>query len=137
MDETSEKKNTRKTGDIGEKLAAKYLKSQGFAVLETNYLKNWGELDIVAKNMNIIHFIEVKTFSYESRQALEKSLVGDQWRPEELVDDRKLHQIEKALESWLSEHKWGGEWVIDVIAIRMVTKEKYSTLNFIHNILAE
>ena len=136
MGVTPEKKNTRKTGDIGENIAIKYLKNKGFSILETNYLKRWGELDIVAKNMDITHFIEVKTVSHETKKHLERALGSDTWRPEEQVHTFKLHQIEKALETWISENAYEGEWVIDVIAIHMVVDEKYATVNHIENIVA-
>src|SRR5260370_14551882 len=36
-------------GDTGEEVACKYLQNKGFSVLERNYLRPWGEIDIVAK----------------------------------------------------------------------------------------
>jgi len=128
---------TKQTGNIGEKIAAKYLKNKGFKVIETNYAKKWGELDIVAQNNNIIHFIEVKTQSYTSKKTLHKGLTGDNWRPEEQVHHFKLHQIEKALESWLAEHDWEGEWQIDVVSVRLVHDEQYAVVDHIENIVAE
>jgi hypothetical protein len=35
------KKNTRKTGDIGEALACQFLVDRGFTVVEKNYSKKW------------------------------------------------------------------------------------------------
>lgn len=135
MTETITKKNTRKTGNLGEKIAQKYLKERGFAIIETNYLKNWGELDIVAKNGEVIHFVEVKTYKYTSKTELSVSQTGDSWQPEDLVDDRKLHQIEKALETWLSEKKWAGEYQIDVAAVKMVPSERYATVKYFESVI--
>ena len=131
------KKNTKKTGDLGEKLAQKYLVEQGFTIIETNYLKKWGEIDIVAKKGEFIHFIEVKTVSYETKQRLERAVISGAWRPEEQVTDRKLHQIEKAVQTWLSEHKYKGEFAIDVLAVRIVPHETYATMNFIENVVKQ
>ena len=135
MTETKSRGNTRKTGDIGEKIAQKFLKERGFSIIETNYLKNWGELDIVAKNAGIIHFVEVKTYKYDSKRALYGSVNGDNWQPEELVDARKLHQIEKALETWLREKQWRGEYQIDVIAVKMVPDMQFATVKYIDNVI--
>ena len=61
------KKN--KVGAIGEEIAASYLKKNGFTIIEVNYLKKWGELDIVAhethNNKEIIHFVELYLRKYD------------------------------------------------------------------------
>lgn len=51
-------------GRIGEDAGVIYLESLGFNITDRNYLKKWGELDIVAERDNIIHFIEVKSLSF-------------------------------------------------------------------------
>ena len=51
-------------GKLGEDLACRYLKKKGYKVIERNYLKPWGELDIVAISPEkILVFVEVKTVS--------------------------------------------------------------------------
>ncbi|MEA2112682.1 MAG: YraN family protein, partial [Patescibacteria group bacterium] len=55
----------RKIGNIGEDLACKFLKKEGFKIIETNDWKKWGEIDVVVKNRKTkkLYFIEVKTVS--------------------------------------------------------------------------
>ena len=53
----------QKIGQLGEDSACEYLIKMGYKVIERNYLKKWGEIDIVAKKDNRIHFIEVKSVS--------------------------------------------------------------------------
>ena len=53
-------------GARGEKLVAKYLKKQGFKILESNYRTPFGEADIIAKDGEEIAFIEVKTRTTDS-----------------------------------------------------------------------
>lgn len=49
-------------GKLGEDLACQYLKKKGYKIIERNYWKSWGELDIVAISPEkILVFVEVKT----------------------------------------------------------------------------
>lgn len=127
-------KSTKATGDLGENVACEYLNGKGFTILEQNYLKKWGEIDIVAKKNGIVHFVEVKTVSHETKADLEHAVAHETWHPEEQVHQFKLHQIEKALETWLSENRYTGEFQIDVVAVRIVPRETYATIHFIENI---
>ena len=40
---------SQKIGKIGEDIAAKFLMKHGFSVLDRNYTKKWGEIDIIAQ----------------------------------------------------------------------------------------
>jgi putative endonuclease len=51
----------REIGDKGESLAIKYLKNNGFSVIQKNFRTPAGEIDIIAKKGGVIHFFEVKT----------------------------------------------------------------------------
>lgn len=51
---------TRKIGDSSEGVAAKYLESQGFEVVERNWRKSQCEIDIVAVRGGLLYFVEVK-----------------------------------------------------------------------------
>jgi putative endonuclease len=129
-------KNTKIIGDYGEKIAANYLKKKGFVILAVNYWRKWGELDIVAKKDSIVHFVEVKTVSYETKEKLKFAVSCGTWRPEEQVHQFKLRQIGKALQTWISERSYEGDWQIDVVAVRLVVEDKYATVNYIENIVA-
>ncbi len=48
-------------GQRGEKIVARHLAGLGLKILARNYRTACGELDIVAMNDDIVHFIEVKT----------------------------------------------------------------------------
>ena len=50
-------------GNKGELLAARYLMEQGFAILEYNWRSGHKEIDLVAKERDVIVFVEVKTRS--------------------------------------------------------------------------
>ena len=57
--------NKRLKGQTGEDIACTFLKENGFEVLDRNYSKKWGEIDIVAEYMGIVHFFEVKSVTHD------------------------------------------------------------------------
>ena len=60
---TSEK---QKIGEIGENIAVKFLMKHGFSVIDRNYTKKWGEIDIIAKKSEKLYFVEVKSVSRDA-----------------------------------------------------------------------
>lgn len=53
-------------GKIGEELAYEYLAQQGLILVEKNFRRRFGEVDLIMKDGEILVFIEVK---YRSSQA--------------------------------------------------------------------
>ena len=51
----------QKFGEKSESIAVSYLKKQGYKIIEQNYRTKLGEIDIIAKEKDIIAFIEVKS----------------------------------------------------------------------------
>jgi len=45
----------------GEELAVSYLRKNGYKILECNFRKGYGEIDIIATDKDTLVFIEVKT----------------------------------------------------------------------------
>jgi putative endonuclease len=131
------KLNNKETGRYGEQITANYLKRQGFEILGMNYLKKWGEIDVIAKKDNKIHFVEVKTVSYETKQHLNLAVTRRTYRPEENVHAYKIKKLARAIESWISEFKWEGDWQIDVAAVRIVPRETYASINYIDNVIMD
>ncbi|MEX0848658.1 MAG: YraN family protein [Candidatus Dependentiae bacterium] len=52
--------NKRTFGNKAEAFVAQHLKYQGFAIVERNYQKLYGEIDIIAQKDDIFAFVEVK-----------------------------------------------------------------------------
>lgn len=119
---TTEKQNV---GKLGEDTAVKYLENRGYSILERNYRKPWGEIDIVAQQSQELVFIEVKT----QNQKFE-------WRPEENVTRHKKHQLSRIIMTYLKEHKIteSQEWRIDVLAIKLNFETKNAQIEHLQNI---
>ena len=55
-----------KQGIKGEEIAENYLLQQGYQILEKNFHSQQGEIDIVARDRDILVFVEVKNYSFRS-----------------------------------------------------------------------
>jgi|AntAceMinimDraft_13_1070369.scaffolds.fasta_scaffold03075_5 putative endonuclease len=139
MKQANKKGRKNEIGAYGEQLAVNYLKSKGFIVLEINYLKKWGEIDIVARETTgdtaIIRFVEVKTVSYETKAALERAVTHETWQPEDNVHFKKIQRMNRTIESWLLENQCYLEWQIDIAAVRIVVADKYASVKYIPNVI--
>lgn len=94
-------------GDIGEIDAVDFLKNKGYSILETNFSTKFGEIDIIAKDKDVIVFVEVK-----QRETLAYG------RPIEAVNYRKQNKIRRVAEFYLMlKHKSLCDVRFDVIEI--------------------
>lgn len=125
-------------GKIGEDIGSEWLKRHSFEIIDRNYSKKWGEIDIVARETGgKVHFIEVKTVSYETKRELEASVSHGTWRPEENVHTQKQERLKRAIETWIMEHKYKGLFQIDVLGIRVVPREKLARVTYLENVIFE
>ncbi len=51
----------RLLGGAGERAAARHLRRQGFRILARGYRTPWGEIDLIARDGDVLVFVEVKT----------------------------------------------------------------------------
>jgi putative endonuclease len=78
-------------GALGEKLACRYLKRNGYKVLFRNFRgRSGGEIDVVCRDNDTLVFVEVKTRGRE-----------DFGRPVEAVDRQKQKRISRGALAWL------------------------------------
>lgn len=61
-------------GNRGEVFAVKFLRRQGYKILERNFRLRSGEIDIIAKDGNQLVFVEVKTRSSDNQEFLRASV---------------------------------------------------------------
>ena len=142
MAEPTEK---QKIGRLGEDIAVKYLENKGFLVIERNYLKKCGEIDIIAKKAGITHFIEVKSVTRENLgrnvSELANSRLGrsvtDKYRPEDNLHPYKLKRLARVIQLYLFEKHANGEpeWVFDAITVQIDTKTRRASVKFLQNIV--
>ncbi|WP_297282062.1 YraN family protein [uncultured Anaerococcus sp.] len=83
----------RKVGDLGERVIANFLMKKGYQILDRNYSKAYGEIDIVALKDDIVCFVEVKT-----RKSIKYGY------PREAVNYYKQQRIIRASQTYLMEN---------------------------------
>ena len=93
-------------GKLGEELAAEYLQKNGYAILETNWVFQKAEIDILAQKNNTLAVVEVKT-----RSSIEFGL------PQDFVKPKKIQLLVKAVHAYVTENDLDLEVRFDIIAI--------------------
>lgn len=123
----------QQVGKLGEDLACRFLIKKGFEIMDRNYWQKCGEIDIIAKNKNIIHFIEVKSVSRENIT----NVSDREYRPEDNLHPWKLNRISKTIQIYLNEKKVSAEtnWQFDVITVYIDKKNKVSRVKLLENIV--
>lgn len=53
--------HNQSTGKLGEEIASSFLQKQGYKIIERNFQKKHGDIDIVALDGDTLVFVEVKT----------------------------------------------------------------------------
>jgi putative endonuclease len=78
-------------GVLGEKLARRFLRRNGYKILHRNFKgRSGGEIDVVCRDQDTLVFVEVKTRTRE-----------DFGRPIEAVDRQKQKRISRGALAWL------------------------------------
>lgn len=96
------------TGRRGEQLAAEWLRGQGYELCDRNWRMGRYELDVVARNRDELHFIEVKT-----RRADGLTL------PEQALTPSKCRALMRAAALYMAQHGTSEEPRFDLVAVDM------------------
>ncbi|MDO8520799.1 MAG: YraN family protein [bacterium] len=124
------------TGKIGEDIAARFLVKHGFKIIERNYLKKFGEIDIVCRKGGKVHFVEVKTVSRETLSPHSVSReTQDEYRPEDNVHAQKLKRVGRTIEVYLNEKDIVEDWEFHVVGIVLDDVRKTANVRFLQNLI--
>lgn len=119
------KTRKRELGDIGENLACEFLRRRGYEVVERNYLRKWGEIDIVAKKGELVHFIEVKSVTN----------INSGYRAEDNMHPWKLKRLSRAIQTYLLEKNIERDWQLDLITVKIDEVKRQGRVELIENIV--
>lgn len=138
----------QEVGQIGENCATTYLERHGYKVIDRNYRKKYGEIDIVATKQGILHFVEVKSISATvseveplgargstskaSNGSRENNIIStpsvdldeDDYEAEENVHPWKLKRLRRVIEVYLlskypNDEDEEPDWQLDVVTVQV------------------
>lgn len=111
-------------GQLGEKIAADFLRNKGFSILNKNFHSHWGEIDIVARRNNTICFVEVKTRMGSSKGA-----------PYEAINFYKKRSFKRAVQHYLLQNDFKDyKLTMDMISIELNSDKKIEKILYFENI---
>jgi putative endonuclease len=95
-------------GRYGEDVAVRHLHDQGLVILERNWRRRAGEIDIVARHGDVLVFCEVKTRRSDRFGS-----------PVEAVTPRKLARMRVLAAAWLAERRppYAADLRFDVVSV--------------------
>ena len=123
------KTEKRKLGNIGERIARRFLKRSGYKILEKNYVAKDSEIDVIAKKGDVCAFVEVKTRTKSSITNIEP-------RPASAVTPDKQSKIIKAASHYKNRNPGSYRMRFDVIEVIIDVDErgkKLITVNHLEN----
>ena len=125
---------TQKIGELGENIAVKFLIKHGFSILDRNYTKKWGEIDIVALKGAKLYFVEVKSVSRITSYLI-NSTEGD-YRPEENMHPWKMKRMSRTIQTYLFSKKFDDrEWQVDLLVVFLDLKNKKAKVKVVSDII--
>lgn len=129
---------SQKIGELGEDIACKFLVKHGFDILERNYTKKWGEIDIIAEKEGKRYFIEVKSTSVSSLDhVVNDNGDGDRVnRPEENMHPWKLKRLRRVVETYLISKRLGSvSWQFDLLVVYLDIEKRQARVKVVDNII--
>jgi putative endonuclease len=124
---------TRALGNMGEDIACGFLSNKGFLIMDRNYLRKWGELDIVAKRGEELHFFEVKSVTYFGNHG---NAVNKGHQPEDNVHGLKRRRIGRMIETYVYDKSHTQtEFYFHVICVYMDMNTRRARVKWLKNII--
>lgn len=93
-------------GKLGEELAVEYLQKDNYQILQTNWVFQKAEIDILAQKGNVLAVVEVKT-----RSSIEFGL------PQDFVKPKKIQLLVKAVNEYIIQNDLDVDVRFDIISV--------------------
>lgn len=113
--------NNYQTGKLAEDLATQALTAKNYQILQRNFQNRYGEIDIVAKDKEILVFVEVK-----AKKGLNFG------SPEEMINPFKLKKVQNMAIVYMKGQNLPCR--IDVIAVVLSATDELISLTHYENV---
>lgn len=105
-------------GKLGEEMARKHIRKLGYQILEVNWYYGREEVDIIARDGEMLVVVEVKTRATDE--------FGE---PEFFVNKRKQRSVARVAEAYILEKDLDVECRFDIVSVVVTPQKKH--LNYI------
>ena len=122
-------------GHVGEDIAVTFLMKHDFVVLQRNYRTKQGEIDVIAKKDDIIHFVEVKSIKVRDFTKLESLSVT----PEDNLTLSKWRKLLVSIASYLKHRNVSHEtrYQVDLACVYINTESREGLVKLLQNVHKE
>ncbi len=93
-------------GQLAEQKAGAFLRHQGLRVIEHNYRRPFGEIDLIARDGETLVFVEVRKRSHLGFADGAES-----------IDWRKQRRLRRTAEAFMQQRRWNGPARFDVLVL--------------------
>ena len=117
----------KELGAFSEGLAELYLTKRNYEILHRNFSKPWGEIDIIARQGDVLVFVEVKSNARHGHAS---------FSPEVRADHIKLRKVIKSAMLYLEFElkNLECEWRVDIIAVTIDYSREKARISHFKNI---
>lgn len=124
-----QKTEKQQIGKTGEDIACLFLVKHGFFIVERNFLKKVGEIDVICTKGGKFYFVEVKTIT---RDGVSREM-NDDYRPEDNLHAQKVIRLGRAIDIYLEERNIDRDWEILGVMIIIDSKTKTAKVSLLEN----
>jgi Holliday junction resolvase-like predicted endonuclease len=105
-------------------------------ILDRNYTKKWGEIDVIAEKANRLYFIEVKSVSKPNLDIVTHETL-DQYHPEDNMHPWKLKRMSRTIQTYLLSKKIPDEkeWQVDLLVVFLDINGKKAKIKMVKDII--
>ena len=115
-------------GNLGETLACEWLVGHNFTIVQRNYNVSFGEIDIIAKKVGKMHYIEVKSILINNRVSRET------YSPWNNITKAKVRTIISVSHYHRRSYNLKGDYQIDGISVLIDITTKKAYVEYLENI---
>lgn len=126
-------KTRKDIGNLGEDVACEYFRRKGFRVVARNVARKTGEIDVIVKKGDTLHFVEVK--SMVRTEFPKEESVSDEYDPSSNLHPYKIKKVARTAEWYVAETDWEGEWQIDGLLVWLRERDGMAQVRYLPQIL--